>query len=188
MKPVAILLNGKARSGKDTFANIAKDEIELGNTKFDSSVATLAYAAPLKDVCRRNHHYEDKNLDRDVLINIGDDMRDIDQDIFARPTTELANVYAQMGYEIIIITDLRFQNEYEYTMDNFIGDTYVLKIRSEFESNGVSEFAKNHLGENLILEPDQTVVMPTITNENYKSVKNFVKNVIDSVYSDLSAT
>ena len=72
--------------------NLIKEEVEKGNTPF-KSVAILAFADWLKDICRRNHFYENKLEDRDVLIQIGDEMRCIDPDIFAKPVADAVKVF-----------------------------------------------------------------------------------------------
>ena len=180
-KPIVLLLSGKARSGKDTFAELIREEVELGNTNIHTDVAILAFADMLKDVCKRNHYYENKIEDRDILINIGDDMRAVDKDIFVKPVSQFANVYIEMGYKLIIITDMRYENEYDCMKQNTNGKVITTRVSSPFDLQGVSEFAKNHPTENLNIIPNYEIELPKITNDNYKEIKKRVRNFVNTI-------
>ena len=183
-KPILLLLSGKARSGKDTFAELVREEVELGNTDIHTDVAILAFADILKDVCRRNHYYENKTEDRDILINIGDDMRQIDLHVFARPIAHLATIYLKMGYKLIIVTDVRYKDEYDFMDENVEADVITVQVSSPFDLQGVSEFAKKHPTENLKMEPHYNIFLPEITNDNYKEIKKKIRNFINTILRD----
>lgn len=177
-----LFLKGNARSGKDTFAQMIKDRVEKGKAPF-KTVAILAYADFLKDVCRRNHNYENKSEDRDILIQIGDDMREIDPHIFARPIADIIPVYEGMGYDLVVITDLRYENEFNFTQKETKKSSYVLEIINERALVGVSEFAKMHPTENLKMKPNETFYFPKITNQSIDEILESVDEFLDRLYA-----
>lgn len=180
---MTIFLKGKARSGKDTFAKMIKKEVEMGSSGYEN-VAILAFADWLKDLCRRNHNYENKSDDRDILIQIGDDMRAIDPNIFAKPVAESIKVYREMGYDLIIITDLRYENEFNYVWGHGFTETYVLEITSPNELKGVSRYAALHPTENLKMLSDETIVLPEINDESIPEIQNIAKQFLDRLYAN----
>lgn len=179
---MTVFLKGKARSGKDTFAKLIKDEVEFGNTKYHN-VAILAYADWLKDICRRNHYYENKLHDRDILIQIGDEMRAVEEDVFAKPVADIIKVYQKMGYDLIVITDLRYENEFKYVAENVITETFVLEITSPNEMTGVDRFAALHPTENLKMACDERIELPRIDDESIPVIRNMVIEFLNKLYS-----
>ena len=179
---IILFLKGKARSGKDTFANLIKEEVEKGNTPF-KSVAILAFADWLKDICRRNHFYENKLEDRDVLIQIGDEMRCIDPDIFAKPVADAVKVFSRMRYDLVIITDLRYKNEFDFVHNRIDLKTFILEIESPNQLEGVSEYAIKHPTENLVLSPNFKLSLPYIeasSIEEIRKIANCFISFLDS--------
>ena len=77
LKNVVFVLTGKAQSGKDTVAVMIQ---QLLKSKYESSSIQLAYADILKDICVRNYGYRDKDKDRAILQNVGDVIRQNNED------------------------------------------------------------------------------------------------------------
>ena len=180
---MTVFLKGKARSGKDTFARLIKDEVEFGNTKYHN-VAILAFADWLKDVCRRNHYYENKLHDRDILIQIGDEMRAVEENVFAKPVADMINIYQKMGYDLVVITDLRYENEFQYVVSNVITDSYVLEITSQNEMTGVDRFAALHPTENLQMVYDEKIELPHIDDESIPIIRNMAIQFLNKLYAE----
>ncbi len=181
-KQLVILLMGRAQSGKDTLADIIKEEIEYGPMGLKESVAILAFADTLKNMCARNHEYINKESDRDVLIAIGDEMRNIDLNAFSKPVGHFIDIYQQLGYRVNIITDLRFINEFDYICEKSNVIPFVIKVQGIYEHKNVSIFAKNHPTENLDFTPDYTFVLPFLDKETEPKVREEVRSVLESIF------
>lgn len=184
-KTVVLFLIGKARSGKDTFAEISKRLIETDATHFKPNVVTLAFADFLKSLSVRNHNYKNKENDRDILIRVGDLFRSYDLDFFARPIAEAIKVYIANGTNIVIVTDTRLKSEYQYIIDNVNCIPYVIELSGEFSSRGVSDFAKTHATENTTIEPNLKLNMPLITPQTATVVDRFVANTLNKIHAEL---
>lgn len=184
-KPIVLFLIGKARSGKDTFAEISKRLISTDQTNLKSSVVTLAFADFLKSISVRNHNYKNKENDRDILIRVGDLFREHDLNFFAKPITEAIKVYGLTGVEIVIVTDTRLKTEYDYVVNNANCIPYVLELEGAFSSRGVSDFAKTHATENTTIKPNLVLEMPLITSENEHDVDIFMIGVLNKIHAEL---
>ena len=114
-------ISGKKGSGKDTFAQFLKEELEkqLGKTvKVDS------FAANLKQCCAilsgqsscvfYNQNLKDKKANflsltnRELMQKFGDLTRSLDKDIWIK---SLFNKYLDNPPEYLIVSDVRFKNE-----------------------------------------------------------------------------
>jgi hypothetical protein len=184
-KPIVLFLIGKARSGKDTFAEISKRLISADKTNLKPSVVTLAFADFLKSISVRNHNYKNKENDRDILIRVGDLFREHDLNFFAKPITEAIRVYGLTEVEIVIVTDTRLKSEYDYVVNNAECIPYVVELKGEFSSRGVSDFAKTHPTENTTIKPDLVLSMPLITPENEGDVDIFMIDVLNKIHAEL---
>ena len=119
---VLIGLVGRARSGKDTFANELKAKLPC--------VFTLACADPLKKACAElygiplNHFYDDdlkeiphekyKKSPRQMCKDLGTEYlrHQVDENFLVERMKETVNEYASHPYmSHIIVTDVRFANE-----------------------------------------------------------------------------
>lgn len=107
------VLLGKMRSGKDTIAEYAIDK--YGFTRF-------AFGDGIREVCRLlfPEQMKDGNKPRSLLQNVGQSMRQIDNDVWVnRCFNDIKNerwkATKAMGSDVLnpIITDLRQPNEYD---------------------------------------------------------------------------
>lgn len=132
-----ILLTGKARVGKDTFARRIK-EVEEGNGK---KVFTMSYADSLKIICEKNFGYKDikDNADRKILQETGDLFRSVVPTFFVDIVNFSINACAKLGYDYFIIPDARFDNE--VTGVNW-ENKEVVKLERTFD-NGLGECSKH---------------------------------------------
>ena len=141
-------ISGKKGSGKDTFAQFLKEELEkqLGKTvKVDS------FAANLKQCCAilsgqsscvfYNQNLKDKKANflsltnRELMQKFGDLTRSIDKDIWIK---SLFNKYLDNPPEYLIVSDVRFKNEAEHIKKL---DGILIRIESDRvkEDNHISE-------------------------------------------------
>lgn len=189
--PIIIMLSGKAQSGKDTIAKIIASEMQYGiedplndDYRFFSHVAKIGFADLLKSLCARNHGYKNKKEDREILLRVGDEMREQDPDAFVKPVAHFVEVYRDMGYGVIVVTDTRYQNEYDYMNEYSCGLPYVIRINSTNGHNGISEFTKNHPSEQLEVEYDFQLDTPKLTPDTYPMVIREVRRILGEIISD----
>jgi hypothetical protein len=141
---VIIGLAGFKRAGKDTFASY-----------FPSNFTRMAFAEPLKQAAAIIYDvpitvFEDELKDatnekwgithRDMLINVGQKMREVDPDHWVNlMKSRISNAYAQwklrgLTYQHILITDVRQPNELQ--MIEHLGGAVYLVQRKGVVWNG----------------------------------------------------
>lgn len=194
--PIILMLSGEARGGKDTVAKMMRELIELGLSDSDGRfmvgrVATMGFADILKSLCSRNHGYKNKKDDREILLRYGDVMRDIDIDVFVKPISHMITVYRELGYNVFIITDTRFKNEYDYLDKYSCGVPYVIRVRSHMAHNGVSEETKNHKSEKFDFDYDYELVLDDLSTtdglvKTYKKIEEMLLQIGDEFWSSYS--
>ena len=137
-------LAGFKRTGKDTFASY-----------FPSNFTRMAFAEPLKQAAAIIYDvpitvFEDELKDatnekwgithRDMLINVGQKMREVDPDHWVKlMESRISNAYAQwklrgLTYQHILITDVRQPNELQ--MIEHLGGAVYLVQRKGVAWNG----------------------------------------------------
>ena len=186
--PIVIMLSGKARSGKDTIGEIIRHEIEVGivteDNFFQSPVATLGFADLLKAVSKRNHGYEGKAVNRKVLLDVGDEMRAVDKDVFVKPILHFIDVYKKMGYGVIVITDTRYANEYECIENYPNGVPYVIRIDSTNGHNGVEDYTKEHCSEQLDVPFNFILEVGKLDKESYPKLVTKIRRILADIVDD----
>ena len=109
----------------------------------------FSFATGLKDIARE--YYDMKDKDRLLLQNLGDAMRSIDKDVFARKTIRDIEAYeydceSQRQKSFVVIDDLRFENEYA-ALKNINGAEFtVIRIKSTQNSESPQK-GENHYSE-----------------------------------------
>jgi hypothetical protein len=164
-KPIVLLINGKARSGKDTVAKMLRDEVELGLNNIVGNVAIIGFADALKSTCSRNFGYKGKEENREVLLEVGDRMREVNLDVFSNIVKELVKTYALLGYKLIVIPDFRYENEYTTLKRDLDAHVFSLRLHRELPSSPLSEFSKAHKSENGTFDVDYEIHVPDFRNE-----------------------
>lgn len=107
-----ITVSGKARSGKNTFADMLKEEIE----QCGFNVAIMAYADYLKLICEKFYGWDGKKneLGRSILQQIGTDkIRKSNPDFWVSIVSQTIQILKQ-DFQYFIIADTRFPNEIQY--------------------------------------------------------------------------
>lgn len=137
------ILTGKARSGKDTFANKMIDALNNKGLK----AIKIAYASYLKEYAKNILGWDgsDDTKPRKFLQEIGVQLiKDkIDDKMLINRILEDILVYSYF-YDVIIISDARFESEI-----NSIKDRYdnVKVIHLKEKVNDLTEEEKNHITE-----------------------------------------
>jgi hypothetical protein len=160
-KPYLITLTGKAGAGKDTVAKFLKEEF----IKKGLVVKTLFFAKPVKDIamvlgCSHDDvytQYGKKQIHRMFGMTNREILTKIGTDLFRKQFHPLVWIYLLIdsivklknnkNVDVIIVTDVRYQNEYEM-LDDIGGVEHVpiyvhkLKFMSEIYGKRPTLFQK----------------------------------------------
>lgn len=155
MKKIVILVSGKLQSGKNTFADILKEELE---NEYKFTVAIDYFARLLKEMCRDSFRplvdYLNTNLlscgpngewitdeswfekktpiTRMILQIVGSEIvRTVNENFWSESFVKRANERAEV---ITINSDCRFPSEIEHVQKNF--DTVTIRVERTMERDG----------------------------------------------------
>ena len=142
---------GCKRSGKDTAADILKNIWEEGSGDKKNRVGKFAFADALRDVCKIVFGYTDEHfLDplfketltspilgaawtpRRALQFVGTELfrQQVDPDVWVHVGIERLRAMEQSGlYDVVLVTDCRFENELQALKRNFEHTTTLFVIR-----------------------------------------------------------
>jgi hypothetical protein len=156
-----ILCSGRARHGKDTSAEIIKDNLEARGYR----VLITHYADLLKFICKNFFGWngEKDEAGRTLLQQVGTNcIREQDPDYWVDFVANLIRMFPDR-YDFVIIPDTRFPNEIDRITDAGFPATHVRIIRTDFESQ-LTEEQKNHPSETALndIEPDFVIKNTTM--------------------------
>lgn len=148
-KPLVIPIIGKARNGKDTFAQYLKEKLEEKGKK----VLVVRYADYLKFVLEKYYGWNGKKDEegRTLLQHIGTDVcRKNNPNIWVNVVVELVKGLGD-SIEYVLIPDARFENEIDcwYKEEFEVVSVRVVRLNedgSEFD-NGLTKEQKEHPSE-----------------------------------------
>jgi len=135
---------GKAEHGKDTFARMLKEKLELQNKK----VLILHFADYLKYICSQYFGWNGKKdkQGRGILQSVGTDkIRNIYPDFWVEIIYNLINVFHN-DFDYFLMPDFRFRNESEYFKERGMPLITVYITRYNYK-NSLSDEQKNHPSE-----------------------------------------
>lgn len=139
------ILSGKARSGKDTTADIIKKHYEEKNKK----VIILSYGYYIKHYAKKISNWDgsDEAKPRTLLQNLGTDIirNNIDDMFFIKRMIGDIYVYSYF-FDVIIISDARFKKEITTIKDEFDDVIDIHITRPNFD-NGLNDNEQNHPSE-----------------------------------------
>lgn len=139
-----IMISGKAGHGKDTVAQIMKEELELKNKK----VLIIKFGDPVKWFAREYYNWNgEKDIKgRSLLQYIGTEMmRSYDIYYWGRIVSEF--IAANKDYDIALIPDWRFISEKEAIIAAN-KQCYTLRVtRPNFINSNMTEKQLNHISE-----------------------------------------
>lgn len=151
--PKIILISGKARSGKDTFAKIFKEDAEKDNKK----CLIIKYGDILKFVCSKyfNWNGEKDEIGRTLLQQVGTNLiRKNNYDALVNCVIEIVKGLST-EFDYVLIPDVRFYNEINKWKE-YGFDCVTVRIDRWYETsngkfvlydNGLTEEQKNHTSE-----------------------------------------
>lgn len=139
-----ILISAKMQHGKDTFAELLKDELELKGKK----VLIAHYADLLKYICKTffNWNGQKDEKGRSILQYVGTDIiRHQCADYWVKFMMEFLFMFRK-EWDYVLIPDTRFPNEIEYAKSSWVGesDIYTIRVnRPNFDSGATKEQLKH---------------------------------------------
>jgi len=182
-----LVISGKARSGKDTFAQMLAEELQK---KTGQSYVLMAYAHELKlrvqkdfDLSYEQLWGDEKEVEdrrypksdgegfwtpREIMQNYGQFFRTIDYDFWVK---HLFNVIEEKGYENVIITDGRHVNEIDVVVDR---GGYHIRVERKNKDNVHNEL---HISE-IALDEGHRIDFIVKNYGTLDDLRNSVKDVI----------
>lgn len=139
-----ILISGKARHGKDTVANILRDNLE----NIGYRVQIVHYADLLKFICKTYFEWdgEKDEAGRNLLQYVGTDkIRGKDSCFFVNFIGDFLSVF-DCEWDYVIIPDCRFHNEVS-KLKEWGFDTVHLKVIRPNYNNGLTAEQRAHPSE-----------------------------------------
>lgn len=147
MTKIVIGVSGGLHSGKTTFTECLRNAF-LTRGKY---LATIPFAAPLKELCRREFGWDGEKDERGrrLLQVVGTDAgRAYNPRIWVDKWVRSA--LAQMGFDVVVADDCRFDNEAEAIHQ--MGGVTVRLLREGYEAP--ADQHTNHESERGISSPD----------------------------------
>ena len=134
-----ILIGNKARMGKDTFANMLKEEL-------NERAVIVHFADALKFVCKSYYEWngEKDTNGRTLLQCVGQSTRDNDEHFWTDFIARLIKTNLSKNYEYIIIPDWRYKEEYERLLRYFHYENIITVNITRFNSD-FSPYIPNEL-------------------------------------------
>ena len=134
-----ILIGNKARMGKDTFANMLKEEL-------NERAVIVHFADALKFICKSYYGWNgEKNTNgRTLLQYVGQSTRDNDEHFWTDFIARLIKTNLSKNYEYIIIPDWRYKEEYERLLRYFHYEDIITVNITRFNSD-FSPYIPNEL-------------------------------------------
>lgn len=173
-----ILCSGLARAGKDTSAEIIKENLKAKGYQ----VLITHYADLLKFICKNIFGWngEKDEEGRTLLQYVGTDcVRAQDPDYWVDFVANLIRMFPDR-YDFVIIPDTRFPNEIDRIADAGFPATHIRIIRSDFE-NQLTEEQKNHPSETAL---NNTIPDFVIRNTTISALKNQLQIFCDTIISE----
>lgn len=137
-----ILISGKARSGKDTFGSMLKENIEIVQQK---TACIFHIADYLKYFVTQYRNWDGAKDEkgRTLLQDTGTQGRELYEDFWVE-ISRLAIQLLSRYFDYIIIPDIRYKNELIRLSEFF--NTYSIRINRS-EPNDLTEEQRNHKSE-----------------------------------------
>ena len=142
---VILGIAGKAESGKTTFANLLKDQLENLNQR----VILINYADYVKFIAEKYYNWngEKDEYGRQLLQTIGTEKGRnlVDKNLWVDMVINTVQL-AQLDFDVAIVADCRFPNEFDRWEER--GDRIVkIKIERPNYENHLTDMQRNHLSE-----------------------------------------
>lgn len=173
-EPTIILIAGKARSGKNTTANIFKEKYEKDSKKVILNPYTKYLKMYIEEITSQK--YNDDNKPREFLQKLGVELikeKLGKTNMLINRQIDDIDIYSYY-FDVIIIPDVRFENEIT-NIKNKYNNTYVIKINNNIDNNLTKE-QKEHITETS-LDNYNNYDFIINNDNNYQDLKNQVEEI-----------
>lgn len=177
-KPKIYVISGKAKSGKDTLANI------ICNYYKDKKCKKISYAYYLKEYIKNIFGWDgqEETKPRDLLQSIGIDLlqKKIDEHFLINRVMEDIKVYSYF-YDVIIITDARLIDEIEIPKNKF-SNVITIRINNNVDNDLTLE-QKKHITE---IDLDNYTNFDYVINNtsDYTKLTQNVNNILEGNHEE----
>ena len=177
-KPKIYVISGKAKSGKDTLANI------ICNYYKDKKCKKISYAYYLKEYIKNIFGWDgqEETKPRDLLQSIGIDLlqKKIDEHFLINRVMEDIKVYSYF-YDVIIITDARLIDEIEIPKNKF-SNVITIRINNNVDNDLTLE-QKKHITE---IDLDNYTNFDYVINNtsDYTKLTQNVNNILEGKHEE----
>lgn len=172
-----VLISGKAQHGKDTVAELMKDEFYSQG----KSVLVTHYADLVKYICKSFFGWDgEKNeVGRTLLQRIGTDVvRTTNPDYWVSFIIDMLKMFVG-EWDVVLIPDTRFPNEVSKMKEAFPDNTVHLRVvRDNFKSS-LTEEQLSHPSETALDNEEYDYIIHN--NEDLISLENKVREFAQSV-------
>ena len=165
------ILSGKARSGKDTVANIIKEYYK------DKKVIIISFGHYIKDYAKRVSDWDGNNetKPRELLQQLGIELiKDkINDKLFINRILEDIEIFSYF-YDIIVIDDARLLDEITILKEKYKNSVSIRINRNNFNNN-LTESEKQHITE---VGLDNYNNFDYVIENNNIDLKNIVEEIL----------
>jgi hypothetical protein len=157
-KSVAILISGRMNCGKTTIANLMKFYFTTKKLKVD----IFPFAQGVKETAKFMGWDGDKDeKGRQLLIDIGMAGRKYNKDNWCGLTFDnIIPSDPRFPLDVVLVDDARFSNEINFVKDNFLYQTFVIRV----------EAPERELKNSIHYNDESEISMPSAPNELYDFV------------------
>ena len=141
----------------------------------------FSFARGLKEIAVEYYEMKHAAKDRKLLQTLGDAMRSVDKNVFARKTVKDIAEYEAQGYpKRVVVDDLRFDNEKE-ALTNIRGSKFVIiRLKSRLVEEGYKDHKdhKDHKDEHISEEESRKMLVDyEINSGDFESLMDIIKIV-----------
>ncbi len=145
------LIGGKARSGKDTLANLIAKQYQKAFKK----TAILHMTEPLDELCKNYFGWDGKEetKPRELMQQLGIEIireKMNEKDLLKRHLVDKIEILSSF-FEVIVVADLRLIEEFSYLKARYPKAIQIHLLREK--ENGLLENEKQHLTERDLEQP-----------------------------------
>ena len=177
--PIIILIAGKARSGKNTVAEMLKEMYELNNKKVIISPFTKYLKKYIEEIT--GEKIDENNKPRELLQQLGVEIikeKLGKYDMFINREIDDIDIYSYF-FDVIIIPDVRFPKEIEILKDKY-QNVMTIKVISSLDNN-MSLKERSHITETSLDNYDNDNFNYIIFNDDMDKLSDQINDIYQSI-------
>ena len=177
--PIIIVIAGKARSGKNTTADLLKTLFEADSKKVILSPYTKYLKRYVEEIT--GDKIDEDHKPRDLLQQLGVEVikeKLGKRDLFIARQLDDIDIYSYF-FDVIIVPDARFPNEIE-TLKKSYEHVISIKVKSSLDSDMTIQ-EKMHITETALDNYDETNFDYIVENESLSSLSENIKKLYEQI-------